>query len=154
MYLVIACPRCRRARVVEQGQKTASCASCDRTLALADLRAAYLGPHLEEAQQVAGLVNARLQGREEEYVAALVAPEPRPARHDDRVDAAAAAARKGAGGEAGKADAIARALGEFQEEELARAFEAAGLRDAARQLRRMLAAQVVFEPRAGRYRAL
>ena len=153
MYLVIACPRCRRARVVEQGRKTAACAACDRPLQLADLRASYLGPSLEEAQQVAGMVNAKLAGREREYVAALVVPEPRAARHDDRFGMAAAAARR-ATSEKDRADAIARALGEFDDDELLKAFLSAGMRDPGRQLRRMLETQVVYEPKPGLYRAL
>lgn len=153
MYLVVACPRCRRARVVEQGRKTASCAACDRPLQLADLRSAYLGPSLEEAQQTAGMVNARLQGREGEYVAALVAPEPRRARHDDRFSAAAAAARR-VTSEKDRADAIVRSLGEFDDQDMLRAFMTAGVRDPPRHLRRMLETQVVYEPKPGLYRAL
>lgn len=154
MYLVVACPRCRRARVVEQGRKTAACAACDRPLALADLRAAYAGPSLEEAQQTAGMVNARLAGREREYVAAMVVGEPaRASRHDDRFSKAAAAAR-GVSSEKDRADAIARALEEFDEQDYGKAFETAGMRDAARHLRRMLATQVVYEPRPGVFRAL
>lgn len=153
MYLVIACPRCRRARVVEQGRKTASCSSCTRTLELADLRASYLGPILQEAQEAAGRLNAKLSGREEEYVAAMVLPAIPAPRHDDRWNAAAAAARR-VSGETARADAVARALGEFEDGELAVAFELAGLREAGRHLRRMLATDVIFEPRPGVYRAL
>ncbi|HVM44585.1 MAG TPA: hypothetical protein VM582_01520 [Candidatus Thermoplasmatota archaeon] len=153
MYLVVACNRCRRARVVEHGRKTASCASCSRTLELRDLRVHLSTLSLDEAREAAGRLNATLAGREEEYLAALVVPTMPPPRHEDRVDAAAAAARK-ASSAAGRADAVARALGEFTDAELAAAFDRAGLREPARQLRRMLETQVVFEPRPGVYRAL
>lgn len=157
MYLVVACPRCRRARVVEQGKKTTQCGSCGRSLVLQDLRAHFLGDGFEEASAAAGMLNARLAGREEEFLAALV-PAPSPAaRHDDAYGAAAAAARK-ANSEKDRADAVARALSarmvDFGEQDLARAFEMADLKGAEKHLARMLATQVVFEPRSGRYAAL
>lgn len=152
-YVVVACPRCRRARVAEADHKTAACSSCDRPLVLADLRAQHRTSSLEDARHAAGYLNAKLAGRDAEFLAAhLPAPTPAP-RHDDRFAAAAAAARKGTG-ETGRADAVVRALGEFDDDDLARAFETAGLRDPERHLRRMLETQVVHEPRAGRYRAL
>lgn len=153
MYVVVACNRCRRARVVEQGRKSASCAVCARTLELADLRAAYRGPFLDEAREAAGRLNATLAGREREYLAAMVVPAAPQPRHDNKWNAAAAAARK-ASGESGRADAVARALGEFEDAELAAAFALAGLREPARHLRRMLETQVVFEPRPGIFRAV
>lgn len=153
MYLVVACPRCRRARVVEHGRKTASCVSCARSLDLGDLRASYLGPDPGEAREVAGLQNARLAGREEEYLAARLVPPGRAPRHDNKWNAAAAAARR-ATGEAARADALARALGEFEDAELAAAFELAGLRGPARHLQRMIETRVVHEPRPGVYRAM
>lgn len=153
MYLVVACNRCRRARVVEHGRQTASCASCSRTLELRDLRVHYSGISLDEARETAGHLNATLAGREDEYLAAMVVPAAPTPRHDNRWNAAAAAARKASSATA-RADAVARALGEFTDGELAAAFELAGLREPARQLRRMLETQVVFEPRPGVFRAL
>lgn len=155
MFLVVACPRCRHARVVEQGKKTASCGSCPNTLQVEGLRVAFLGGSLAEAQEAAGRLNAKLQGREEEYLAALLLAKPAAARqhHDDRWNAAAAAARN-VSGEVARADAIARALREFDDQDLLKAATLAGLRDPARQLRRMLETQVVYEPKPGLYRAL
>lgn len=152
MYQVVACPRCRKAKVVEVARKSTTCPSCRRTLALADLRATPADT-LAQAQALAGITNARLAGREGEFVRALVAPEPRAASHDDRWSAAAAAARR-ATSERERADAIARSLREFDEMDLARAFGLAGLGGLGRHLHRMLATQVVYEPSSGRYRAL
>lgn len=158
MYAVIACPRCRKARVVQEGRKTTSCGSCGRPLHVPDLRVYHQGPDLEDAQGAAGLLNAKLAGREKEFLAAFVPPPPREVRHDDPWHAAAAAARK-ADSESARADALARALcaamGTFAEEDLARAFALAGLPEsrAAHHLGRMLAALVLFEPRPGRYKA-
>ena len=153
MYQVVACNRCRRAKIVEQGRKTSTCASCDRPLDLKDLRTYYAGISLDEARETAGRLNAALAGREREYLAAMVVPAAPARRHDNKWNAAASAARK-VSGESARADAIARALGEFDDAELAAAFALAGLREPSRQLRRMLQSQVVYEPRPGVYRAL
>ncbi|MEA3199253.1 MAG: hypothetical protein QOE90_681 [Thermoplasmata archaeon] len=154
LYAVVACSRCRRGFVVEEGRKQATCAHCSRTLDLANVRAFHRGEDLEEARAALGQLNARLSGRAEEYARAFVPPAPRPASHDDAHQAAAAAARR-AVSEKDRADAVARALGEFGLDDLARAFALAGLptQKAEAHLARMLAAQVVFEPRPLRYRA-
>lgn len=138
---------------MEHGRKTVPCVSCTRPLELRDLRASYLGPSLDEAREVAGLQNARLAGRAEEFLASQVVTPSREARHDNKWNAAAAAARR-ATGETARADAVARALGEFEDAELAVAFELAGLRAPGRHLQRMIAAQIVHEPRPGVYRAM
>jgi hypothetical protein len=155
VYAVIACPRCRRARVVEQRRKQAECPSCGRTLQLANLRSFHAGPSLDEARHAAGVVNARLSGREREFTAALVMPTMRPARHDDEAARAAAMARK-ASSEKDRADLVARALGAFSEDDLTVAFARAGLPvvKVEAHLRRMLATGVVFEPSSGLYKAL
>lgn len=159
MYAVVACPRCRRARVVEHGRKTAACASCNRPLTLADLRSYYAGPHFEEAQETAGLLNAKLAGKGDDFARAMLPARAPVKRHDDAWQAAAAGARK-ATGETDRADTVARALGaelrEFAEDDLARAFELAGLPVAktGAQLKRMLETLVLYEPRPGRYRVL
>lgn len=153
MYVVVACNRCRRAKVVEHHRKSTTCASCDRPLEMRDLRVYYSGISLDEARETAGRLNATLAGREREYLAAMVIPAVPEPRHDNKWNAAAAAARK-TSGESARADAVARALGEFDDGELAAAFALAGLREPARHLRRMVETQVVFEPRPGTYRAL
>lgn len=153
MYLVVACNRCRRARVVQQGQRTTACAVCSRPLELRDLRPYYSGISLDEAQETAGRLNAKLAGREAEYLAAMVVPPPPEPRHDNKWNAAAAAARK-ASGEVARADAVARALGEFEDAELAAAFALAGLREPSRHLRRMVETQIVYEPRPGLFKAM
>lgn len=160
MYLVVACSRCRRARVVQQGRKSAPCAACGRSLDLPNLRAFHQGEDLGEAQNAAGLVNAKLAGREREFAAAFIPAAPREVKHDDAWHAAAAAARK-AESESDRADAAARALSAqaekgFTEDDFGRALALAGvpMQRAAHHLGRMVATQVVYEPRPGRYRAL
>lgn len=158
LYQVIACPRCRRAKVVEGGKRETTCGVCARPLELEHLRAWHSGSDIEEARHAAGILNARLAGRETEYMAALVPAAPRMARHDDAFQAAAAASRK-ASSEKDRADRVARALsqavGEFDEAALAKALHLAGIhaRRAGAHLARMLETSVLYEPRAGKYRA-
>lgn len=158
MFQVVACPRCRRAKVVQSGRRTTSCGSCGRPLELAHLRAFHSGADLEEARHAAGILNARLAGREEEYAAALVPVAPRASRHEDAFDAAAASSRR-ASSEKDRADRVARALsqslGEFEEPDLARALHLAGISGtrAGLHLKRMLETTVLYEPKPGRYRA-
>ena len=158
MFQLVACPRCRRARIVEPGRKTASCGSCGRALVLADLRAQWSGESLDEARRMLGLVNARLDHRESEFAAGLVPPAPRARRHDGPHEEAAAAARAGRG-EQDRVDRIARALGatlgEFHEGDLQKAMHLAGIpsNKTADHRDRMLTTHVIFEPRPGRYKA-
>lgn len=155
MFQLVACSTCRRAQVTERGRKQATCVRCSRTLDLQNLRAFLVTTSLEGAQQAAGMLNARLAGREAEYAQALILPARPAPRHDDRFAAAAAAART-ATSEKDRADAIARALREFTESDLALAFKMTGLPAAKleTQLKRMLATDVVFQPRTGTYRIL
>lgn len=156
MFLVIACPRCRLARVAPVGRKQASCGKCGKPLRLADLKAAPAAS-VEEAQEVAGRLNARLAGREREFAEAFLPRASRDLGHDDAFAAAAAATRR-ASSERDRADLVARELskrlGAWSEDELARAFDVAGLPDPDAHLERMIATQRVHEPRAGRFRAL
>jgi hypothetical protein len=154
-YAVVACSRCRRSLLVEEGRKQASCAHCSRTIDLPNARPFHRGEDLEEARNAVGLVNAKLSGREAEFARAFIPAPPREARHDDRFEEAAAAARR-AVSERDRADAIARKLGEFSREDLERAFLLARLPAAKVEahLKRMLATQVAFEPRPLRYKSL
>ena len=155
MFAVVACSRCKRALVVEEGRKQAACAHCSRTLDLPNLRAFHRTEDPEDARLMVGAVNAKLAGRDREFQAAFVPPPPRPERHDDKWHKAAAAARR-ATSEKDRADAVARALESFAPEDFAKALRLAGL-DASKaeaHLKRMLETQVVFEPRPLCYRAL
>lgn len=151
---MVACPRCRRAKVVEQARRQTTCPSCSRTLRLADLRAFHVAEDLDSARLAAGQVNARLAGRASEFGAALVPSAPRATRHDGPLDRAAAMTRR-ASSEKDRADLVARALGDFTSDQLAEAFHVAGLPAAKAEahLARMLATDVVYEPSPGRYRA-
>lgn len=158
MFAVIACPRCRRAKVIDAGKKTTTCPACMRILEVAHLRVHHHAPDAEEARRAAGILNARLAGREAEYAMALVPPAPRAARHESAADGAAAQARR-ATSEKDRVDRIARhlsqSLGEFGIPDLEEALRLAGIRAAkdGGHLHRMLETTVLYEPRPGRYRA-
>lgn len=158
MFSLIACPRCRRARLVEPGRKSAQCGSCGRTLELRELRAYWTGTDLSEGRHAAGLVNAKLAHCEEEFAGALLPQAPPPKKHDDAYAAAVAATRH-ATSEKDRVDRLCRALGasltEFTPEDIEHAFVAADLptKKLVAHVERMLATSVLYEPRAGRFRA-
>ena len=155
-YAVVACPKCRKARVVEPGRAQAQCAHCGHVVKLADAVMTLFGS-LEEAQAAVGASNAKAARRTEEFVQAHVPPAPAPERHESAADRAAARAR-GAGPEARRIEAVARALSEegraFTEEEFLTACEGAGIAPArsAAHLTRLVELRVVTQPRAGAYR--
>lgn len=103
-----------------------------------------------------GLVNAKLADREAEFQRGLVPAAPARVMHDDAFMAAAAATRA-AKGERDRAERLARALSsrlrDFDEHDFARAASLAGLPKVEAHLARMVATHVLYEPRAGRYRA-
>jgi hypothetical protein len=140
MLAVVACPRCRHAKVCDAGQKTTTCGHCSSRLDLAALRKHVLTERADEAQRAAGLLNARLAGRLDAFLDEAVPPAP-PARQGDQ---------------AARVRQLARDLAEqgaFDAERFAAELGAAGL-DAARadeHIARMLAQGVLVEPRPGRF---
>jgi len=67
-FSVVVCPKCRSAKVVESGVKTTTCFICGRRLIVGKLKKFYEGDNLSEAQVVVGLLNAKRDGREEEFI--------------------------------------------------------------------------------------
>jgi hypothetical protein len=139
---VVACPRCRKAKVCQAGQKTTTCGHCGRTL---DLK--VLTKHLEtddaaKASDAAGLLNAKLAGQLEAFLDAEVVPPAPPGPRGSRADRARSLAL----------DLAAR--GPFGVEDLAQALAGAGLQDdAGALLQRLVEHGVLFQPRPGTYRA-
>jgi hypothetical protein len=157
VYAVLACPRCRRSRVVDSARKSFGCGVCGKSWKVAEQRVWFSTGDFEEAQRMVGLVNARLANREAEFQRALLPTRPPMApKHDDPYMAAAAATRQ-ARGDTDRADRLARALsvrlGDFAEGDLLKAATLAGLSKPAKHLARMLETHVLYEPRAGRYKA-
>jgi hypothetical protein len=138
---VVACPRCRKAKVCQAGQKTTTCGHCGRTLDLAGAKR-----HLEtddpgQAQHAAGLLNARLAGRLDAFEAEAVPAAP-PARPGDQAARVLRVARDLA------------AAGPFDEAAFGAALAAAGVEGSAEEhLARLVAAGALYEPRRGRFAA-
>lgn len=164
-FAVVACPYCRRAKTFEVGRKTTQCAHCMKTLKLEHLKVFHRSDDLAEVQRAAGELNARYSGlgaTQEFHRAMEAAEEARGAAPDDRGDpwAPVVRAARVQSAEVPRADAIARALterdGDWDDDLLAEAFAMAGLKPekAEPHLKRMLATNVVYEPRPGRYRAV
>jgi hypothetical protein len=123
----------------------------------------WQGGSAHEAATAAAAVRAAiLQGRTPEDAAtavAAIAPAPRDARHDSPLDAAAAKARAFVN-KSQRADAVAlwltRLLGAATEDDYLATLHRAGLSAprAEKEILRMLACDVIFEPSPGRYQAL
>ncbi|MCA1812906.1 MAG: hypothetical protein LC624_03010 [Halobacteriales archaeon] len=142
MLAVLACPRCRHAKVCDSTQKTTTCGHCSAKLDLRVLRRHVETESADEAQRAAGLLNARLAGRLDAFLeeAVPVAPPSKPGDQATRV-------RK-----------LARdlaALGPFDAQRFTAELSGAGLDPSAadEHLARLLAAGVLIEPRRGRYAA-
>jgi len=159
-YGVVACPSCRRAKVFELGTRTTACPLCGRRLDTSRLVTETAGT-VEQAQTLVGAVNARLAAATPAELASMTPPDDAPAPASDALVAVVRATRS-ANGETARADAAARALsaalGTFTApqwtEAVANALGEAAATKAETHLRRMLAANVLFEPRPGVYRAL
>jgi hypothetical protein len=139
---VVACSRCRQAKVCGAGQKTTTCGHCGRTLDLAQLKKHVVTEDPAVAAHAAGKLNAALAGNLKAFDAEAV-PLPPPQPKGDR----AAQARRVA------LDLALR--GPFAAPDLAEALVKAGVQgEAEEHLERLLKAGVLYEPRRGRYAAM
>lgn len=139
---VVACSRCRQAKVCQAGQKTTTCGHCGRTLELAPLRKHLETDDAAAAAHAAGLLNARLAGRLEAFQAEAVPQPPAQPKGDQ-----AAQVRRVA------LDLALR--GPFGEPDFAAALATAGIAgEAGEHLARLVAAGVLYEPRRGRFAAM
>lgn len=62
-FLIVECPRCSTAQVVDGRFKTRSCASCGKRFELLGLRVLGRGKNAREARDVVAGIKARLAGR-------------------------------------------------------------------------------------------
>ena len=153
-FAVVECPRCGDAWSAELRNASSACPRCRTRCDLRKAQISWTGDDAREAQGAAA--SRRANGHE--TLLELPTPQAVP-RHDSALDAAAA---KGQGitNRSDRAEAVAlwltRLQGGGRHEALLEALERAGLdRDrATREVVRMLAMDLLWEPRAGFYRTL
>jgi hypothetical protein len=162
-FAVVACSDCHTAWSVELRHRTSRCPRCPALVDLRKRRRLWQGDDAQDARQAAAAIQAALaQGiplgdLEQAQQATLLAP---PAtRHDSPIDAAAAKGRS-VTNQSDRAEEVARwltrLLGDPTEEDHLAALAKAGIaaERAERELVRMLACDVLYEPRPGVYRCL
>lgn len=150
-FAVVACSSCRRPWAVETRHANAKCPNCRTNAQLAGKRRLWEGPDAAGAQAAAAQHASLLAG------APLLKGTPAPVRrHDNALEAAAASAR-GIANKSQRAEMVAltltRAQGASPHDQLVQAMLLAGLdaERAQKEVVRMLACDVLTEPRAGRY---
>ncbi len=67
-YGVIVCPNCKKAKGVLLSNKTSRCARCGKILKINKLKIFHETNSTEEMQNAIGLLNAKLDGRAEEFL--------------------------------------------------------------------------------------
>lgn len=161
-YAVVACSGCKQPWSVALRGRTASCPRCTRRVELDRRTRLWEGDDAREARSAAASLRAALaQGIPVEVAnRRLREADPEPVvRHDSPVDAAAAQARRTTN-LSERADEVAawlsRLLGPTDHDTFVAALEKAGIPRprAEREVVRMLAADVIYEPRAGSYVSL
>jgi hypothetical protein len=156
-FAVVACSACRQPWAVELRHATATCPACRSAYDLAGRKPLWQGEDARAAQAAVAHHRAALAGGLPAVQALRpVRPEP---RHDSPADAAAAQAG-GIVNLSARAEAVAlwmtRLMGQVPHQELVEAMGKAGIprERAEREVVRLLATDLMMEPKAGRYRAL
>jgi hypothetical protein len=156
-YAVVACSACRKPWVLETRHARVTCPSCSTPVESASRARLWQGDSAAEAQAAAAHHRAALAGGSA-AVAALQPHRPEP-RHDSPADAAAAQAA-GIANKSARAEMVAlwmtRLVGLVPHADLVDAMAKAGLPldRAEKEVVRLLATDVMVEPRAGAYRVL
>ena len=154
MFGVVVCPRCHRAKGVELSKKTTSC-SCGFEIRVVPARVRVRVGTERELIEAVRRVSAELAGGLAEYERAI---QPRRRKRIADVHARVAAAAMKAGDRAHRVRAAARELSNelevFSYEDLRAVLGALGIDDVDASLGELLRANVVYEPRAGFYRAV
>jgi len=158
-FAVVVCPSCREPWAVEQRHASAACPSCHKKVELAHRTRLWEGTDAREAQQQAAHHRAELASKGLSARVSQYQPAPRTPRHDSPAQEAAAAARgianKGSRAEQ-VATTLARLRGAVPHAELVESLQLAGL-EAERaevEVARMLAMDILMEPKAGQYKVL
>jgi hypothetical protein len=156
-FAVVVCSACRQPWAVELRHATASCPACSVAYDLADRKPVWQGEDARSAQAAVAHHRAAMAGGLQ-AVQALRPHRPEP-RHDSPADAAAAQAG-GIVNLSARAEAVAlwmtRLVGLVPHPQLLEAMGKAGIprERAEREVVRLLATDLMMEPKAGRYRIL
>jgi DNA-directed RNA polymerase subunit RPC12/RpoP len=156
-YAVIACSQCRNPWLIELRHTNVACPGCRHRVAVARRTRLWQGDSMNEAQQAVALHRAAFAQDTNIVAAAAIMRMPSPlARHDDPLDAAAAKC-KAIRNASARADELGkwltRLVGQASHDTWLDGLSRAGLdpERAQKELVRMLATDVIFEPRAGFY---
>ncbi|MFA5944431.1 MAG: hypothetical protein WC876_08200 [Candidatus Thermoplasmatota archaeon] len=156
-FAVIACSSCRKPWAVELRHATASCPDCRTSYIIAERKPLWQGDDARAAQAAVAHHRAAMAGGLGD-VQSLKPKRPEP-KHDSPADAAAAQAA-GIVNLSARAEAVAlwmtRLLGQVPHVQLLEAMAKAGIdrSRADREVIRLLATDLMMEPKAGHYRVL
>lgn len=162
MFAIIACKGCQEPWAVELRNAGASCPRCQKRNEIRKRTRLWEGPNARDAQSAAVHLRTQMAKGIEPEIALKsfkMAQEDAVPRHDSPIDAAAAKARA-VTNKSQRADAVAlwltRLVGDVDHMGYLDALERAGLERTRgeKEIVRMLAGDVIFEPQAGRYRCL
>ena len=64
---VIVCPKCKKVKGVDLSSKTTKCPRCGKVLTIDKLKIFYKTDSQEKLQQAIGLLNAKFDGRLDEF---------------------------------------------------------------------------------------
>lgn len=155
VYAVVACSSCRQPWLIESRHAKVTCPNCGRKADVARRRRLWQGDDVRQGQAaVAAAREAAMLGGGDQ----TTLPEPI-VRHDDPLDAAAAKGKL-VRNLSQRAETVAlwltRLVGDTQHGAFIDALLRAGLgaQRAEKEVVRMLAGDIIFEPRAGWYRSL
>lgn len=156
-YAVVVCSTCRSPWAIELRHETASCPGCRTSYQVAERKPLWQGEDARQAQAAVAHHRAALSGGLE--AVQTLQPKRPEARHDSAEDAAAAQAA-GIVNLSARAEAVAlwmtRLAGPVPHARLIEAMAKAGLdrARAEREVVRLLATDLMMEPKAGHYRIL
>lgn len=162
-FAVVGCSTCKQAWAVEARHGTTTCPGCRGSRPAKRRRALWSGDSAVDAQKATAAIRAALAQGLPVDQAAAAAQALRPVdalpKHDNVLDAAAAKAR-GLRNASDRAEAVmlwlGRLAGPLPENDVLEALGKAGLGHdrAEKEIVRMLAGDVIYEPRAGYYEVL
>ena len=68
-YAVIICLKCKKARTIEQENKTTTCPFCHTKKQVKNMKIQFETNNQEEARKIIGLIHARQDGKQDEVLA-------------------------------------------------------------------------------------